>query len=182
MAIDIAARLEQRKRHERCRGRCPHSPLDREGLAAILAKFATVVVIEEHSCISGLGAQLKQLAWEVRANCTLKTFSLKDEFIHFYGNNASFGLHTGWMNLLSTASWRPSNNSSRGLMAYIDFILQVHNAAKRNYVARVTEADKAECATISKQFGFDYFDGGPQSMVTAVFVMMAVGCRWPRTW
>ena len=44
-------------------------------------------------------------------------------------------------------------------MAYIDFILQVHNAAKRNYVARVTESDKAECATISKQFGFDYFDG-----------------------
>lgn len=44
-------------------------------------------------------------------------------------------------------------------MAYIDFILQVHNAAKRNYVARVTEADKAECATVSKQFGRDYFDG-----------------------
>lgn len=44
-------------------------------------------------------------------------------------------------------------------MAYIDFILKVHNAAKRNYLARVTEADKADCATISKQFGFDYFDG-----------------------
>lgn len=44
-------------------------------------------------------------------------------------------------------------------MAYIDFILQVHNAAKRDYVARVTEADKAECATISKRFGKDYFDG-----------------------
>ena len=44
-------------------------------------------------------------------------------------------------------------------MAYIDFILRVHNAAKRNYVARVTESDKAACATISKQFGFDYFDG-----------------------
>ena len=61
-------------------------PLDHEGLAAILAKFATVAVIEEHSCIGGLGAQLKQLAWEVRADCTIKTFSLKDEFIHFYGN------------------------------------------------------------------------------------------------
>ncbi len=47
---------------------------------------ATVAVIEEHSCIGGLGAQLKQLAWDVRANCILKTFSLKDEFIHFYGN------------------------------------------------------------------------------------------------
>src|SRR5258705_12780497 len=73
--------------------------------------------------------------------------------------NASFGLHTGWMNPLSTASWRPSNNLEARLMAYIDFILRVHNAAKRNYVARVTESDKAACATISKQFGFDYFDG-----------------------
>ena len=44
-------------------------------------------------------------------------------------------------------------------MAYIDFILKVHNAAKRDYVARVTESDKAQCATISKQFGFEYFDG-----------------------
>jgi len=42
---------------------------------------------------------------------------------------------------------------------YINFIQQAHQATKRNYLARVTEADKAECAIISKQFGFDYFDG-----------------------
>jgi transketolase len=61
-------------------------PLDQGGLAAILSKFAAVAVIEEHSCVGGLGAQLKQLAWEVRAACTIKAFSLKDEFIHFYGS------------------------------------------------------------------------------------------------
>ena len=87
MALDIAARLEQENGMSvAVVGVHTLKPLDREGLAAILAKFATVAVIEEHSCIGGLGAQLKQLAWEVRVNCTLKTFSLKDEFIHFYGS------------------------------------------------------------------------------------------------
>jgi len=61
-------------------------PLDREGLVAILTNFVTVAVIEEHSCVGGLGAQLKQLAWDADARCAIKTFSLKDEFIHFYGN------------------------------------------------------------------------------------------------
>jgi ubiquinone/menaquinone biosynthesis C-methylase UbiE len=44
-------------------------------------------------------------------------------------------------------------------MAYRDFILQIHKASKRNYLARVLETDKAEAATISKRFDKEYFDG-----------------------
>lgn len=44
-------------------------------------------------------------------------------------------------------------------MAYIDFIEQVHTSTKRDYVGRVLGADKAECAKIAKQFGYDFFDG-----------------------
>jgi protein-L-isoaspartate(D-aspartate) O-methyltransferase len=44
-------------------------------------------------------------------------------------------------------------------MAHIDFIERVHTSTKRNYLERVVEHDKAECATISKQFGKDYWDG-----------------------
>lgn len=44
-------------------------------------------------------------------------------------------------------------------MAYIDFIQQVHTSTKRDYIGRVTEADKAECAKVAKQFGYDFFDG-----------------------
>lgn len=44
-------------------------------------------------------------------------------------------------------------------MGYIDFIGQVHTSTKRDYVGRVTAADKAECAVIAKQFGYDFFDG-----------------------
>lgn len=44
-------------------------------------------------------------------------------------------------------------------MAYIDFIKQVHESTKRDYIGRVTAADKAECAVIAKQYGYDFFDG-----------------------
>ncbi|MBD5476934.1 MAG: class I SAM-dependent methyltransferase [Lachnospiraceae bacterium] len=44
-------------------------------------------------------------------------------------------------------------------MPYIDFIKQVHTSTKRDYIGRVTQADKAECAKIAKQFGYDFFDG-----------------------
>lgn len=44
-------------------------------------------------------------------------------------------------------------------MSYIDFIQQIHTSTKRDYIGRVTQADKAECAKIAKQFGYDFFDG-----------------------
>lgn len=44
-------------------------------------------------------------------------------------------------------------------MAYIDFIEKIHTGTKRDYIGRVTSADKAECAVIAKQFGYDFFDG-----------------------
>ena len=47
-------------------------------------------------------------------------------------------------------------------MAYVDFVLKLHRTTKRNYVQRVVEHDKAECATIAKQFGKDYWDGERQ--------------------
>ncbi len=44
-------------------------------------------------------------------------------------------------------------------MAYIDFMSELHNATNRDYVGRVTSNDKAECAKVAKQYGFDYWDG-----------------------
>lgn len=63
-------------------------PLDREGIAEMLNRHESVVVIEEHSRIGGLASQTKQIAWESQARCKLKTFSLQDEFIHVYGSHA----------------------------------------------------------------------------------------------
>jgi SAM-dependent methyltransferase len=47
-------------------------------------------------------------------------------------------------------------------MARIDFIQKLHTKTSRNYVQRVVEHDKAECATIARQFGRDYWDGERQ--------------------
>jgi len=41
----------------------------------------------------------------------------------------------------------------------IDFIGAVHRSTKRDYLGRVNEADKAECAEKAKQWGYDYWDG-----------------------
>ncbi len=44
-------------------------------------------------------------------------------------------------------------------MAYIDFVSELHRATKRDYIGRVTGADKAECAMVAKKYGYDYWDG-----------------------
>ena len=44
-------------------------------------------------------------------------------------------------------------------VAYIDFISTVHQNTPRDYLGRVNDNDKAECAEIAKEFGYDYWDG-----------------------
>lgn len=44
-------------------------------------------------------------------------------------------------------------------MSEIDFLGSLHHSAKRDYLARVLQYDKAECATVAKRFGAEYFDG-----------------------
>jgi SAM-dependent methyltransferase len=44
-------------------------------------------------------------------------------------------------------------------MAYVDFVGAIHTATKRDYVQRVVEYDKAECADVAGRFGQDYWDG-----------------------
>ncbi|MBF0132988.1 MAG: class I SAM-dependent methyltransferase [Magnetococcales bacterium] len=47
-------------------------------------------------------------------------------------------------------------------MAKVDFISELHTRTKRNYIQRVMEYDKAECAAKAKQWGYDYWDGERQ--------------------
>lgn len=45
------------------------------------------------------------------------------------------------------------------LMGYIDFVSELHQTTKRDYIGRVLQDDKAQCSTIAKQYGYDYWDG-----------------------
>ena len=44
-------------------------------------------------------------------------------------------------------------------MAYVDLIAAVHTSTKRDYLARVTETDKAAAAEVAARFAQEYWDG-----------------------
>jgi SAM-dependent methyltransferase len=48
------------------------------------------------------------------------------------------------------------------VMPEVDFLAKYQKATKRDYVGRVVEHDKAECATIAKKWGGEYWDGPRQ--------------------
>jgi transketolase len=87
MAMDLAARIEEQL-GQSVAVFSIHTlkPLDYDGISTILKKFPVVTVIEEHSSIGGLGARVKEIAWDSGASCKLNSFGLKDDFIHFYGS------------------------------------------------------------------------------------------------
>jgi transketolase C-terminal domain/subunit len=86
MAFAVAAKIQQEKgRSVAVVSAHTLKPLDATGIADLLQRFKSVLVIEEHSERGGLGAQVKQIAWEIKAGCHLSAFGLKDEFIHVYG-------------------------------------------------------------------------------------------------
>lgn len=87
LARDVAAGLESRGLATSLVSVHTLKPLDREGIAAALRTHRLVVVVEEHSPFGGLGAQVKEIAWDNQAKCQLRTFSLKDEFIHYFGSH-----------------------------------------------------------------------------------------------
>jgi len=62
-------------------------PFDRTGAIEALRNHGQVIVIEENSPQNGLGAKMKQIAWDIRADCDLRTFALRDGFVHAYGNH-----------------------------------------------------------------------------------------------
>jgi len=88
VAADLAGKLES----EQGRSTALYSvhslkPLDRDAIAGILQRFPLVIVIEEHVERGGLGAQVKQIAWDWQARCKLHTFALRDAFLHAYGSH-----------------------------------------------------------------------------------------------
>ena len=87
MALQVASILEKAGQSVSIISCHTIKPLDKEGIAQVLASHRHVAVIEEHVPHGGLGSRVKEIAWDTKARCGLDAFSLKDEFIHFYGNH-----------------------------------------------------------------------------------------------
>lgn len=56
----------------------------------------------------------------------------------------------------------PENRKGWELGQYVDFVQKLHKSTKRDYVARVVQHNKAECACIAKKWGEEYWDGERQ--------------------
>lgn len=88
MALDLSDRCKDKTGdHATVFSAHTVKPLDCEGVAAALRHYDRVVVLEEHVPHGGLGSRVKEVAWDIKARCDLRTFSLKDEFIHCYGSH-----------------------------------------------------------------------------------------------
>jgi transketolase len=87
MAMEIADRLQAQGKSVSVVSSHTMKPLDRAGITEALHNHRQVIVMEEHAPQGGLAAQTKQIAWDVRAECRLDTFSLQDAFIHNYGSH-----------------------------------------------------------------------------------------------
>tara|TARA_B100001123_G_scaffold306385_1_gene342307 strand:- start:179 stop:463 length:285 start_codon:yes stop_codon:yes gene_type:complete len=61
-------------------------PFDLEGLKKRFKKFRSIIIIEDHSEIGGLNNIVKTAAYEDCYSGKIINFSLKDEFVHCYGN------------------------------------------------------------------------------------------------
>ena len=48
-------------------------------------------------------------------------------------------------------------------MAYREFVSLLHTSTKRDYLARVTQRDKAEVAELAVKFDYDYWDGSRET-------------------
>jgi transketolase len=62
-------------------------PLDIPGLTSILQSFKHVVIIEECAPNGSVAMRIKQLAFDIKAQCRLDAFTLQDAFIHCYGSH-----------------------------------------------------------------------------------------------
>ena len=166
MAFEVADQLEATGRSTAIVSVHTLKPLDTEGLARVLGRFGQVIVIEEHSQVGGLAAQVKQIAWDCRAACDLRTFSLKDEFIHSLrlprrppgrarperGPDLRVGRQTP-----SGSTPEPKPPGARPGMAEIN-LLERYPQSKRS-VADRGPAITEEVREVARRYGRDYFDG-----------------------
>jgi len=85
LAGEVAAWFEGRGRSVSLVSAHTLKPLDVEGVAGALRDHAQVVVIEEMAPFGGLGPRVKEIAWDIRAQCRIDAFALDDAFHHVYG-------------------------------------------------------------------------------------------------
>ena len=65
-------------------------PLDYSGLKNVMKKHKKILVIEEHVKHGGLSMMIKAFASDIGNKSKIFSYTLKDEFKHFYGSHKEF--------------------------------------------------------------------------------------------
>lgn len=87
LGAELAARFEARGESASLVSVHTVKPLDREGIETALRRHKRVIVIEEMAPSGGLGSRVKEIAWDLDAQCRVDCFSLQDAFLHNYGSH-----------------------------------------------------------------------------------------------
>jgi transketolase len=87
MAMELSEKLEELDVSVSVYSCHTIKPLDINGIIEILSSHEKVVILEEHVPHGGLGSRIKEIAFDNVSNCEVRAFSLKDEFIHCYGDH-----------------------------------------------------------------------------------------------
>ena len=62
-------------------------PIDKKGLTKVMELHKKIVILEEHVPHGGLSSRVKEIALDNNFKGKIQCFTLKDKFIHFYGNH-----------------------------------------------------------------------------------------------
>ena len=87
MALDLSEELKKKEKSVSEISCHTIKPLDKLGIKKILNKYQSVYILEEHVPHGGLSSRVKEIASDENTKAELKSFTLKDEFIHFYGSH-----------------------------------------------------------------------------------------------
>lgn len=87
-AITVAERLEARGESVSVCSVHSIKPLDTDGIAQALRDHGRVVIIEEMVPHGGLGSRVKEIAVDWDTGRRVTAFSLRDDFVHVYGNHS----------------------------------------------------------------------------------------------
>jgi len=85
-AFEVRDKLKKKKNSVEINSCHTLKPFDFESLKKRFKKFKLIIIIEDHSEIGGLNNIVKAAAYEDGYSGKIINFSLKDEFIHCYGN------------------------------------------------------------------------------------------------
>ena len=88
VADEIQKKLRKNKIHASVYSCHTIKPLDEIGITKILKKYKLIVIMEEHVPNGGLTDKILSLAYKVKSKSSIKSFTLKDKFIKFYGTHA----------------------------------------------------------------------------------------------